>query len=55
MTTALRAEHKERYAPLRIEEKSISALLEHYKVGGFWLFGQKKPTQWHASSVSKDQ
>lgn len=42
VTTALRAEHKERYAPLRIEEKSISALLEHYKVGGLWLFGQKK-------------
>ena len=27
-----RSEHKERYAPLRIEEKSINALLEHYKV-----------------------
>eukprot|EP00438_Fugacium_kawagutii_P010450 Skav231144 [mRNA] locus=scaffold2333:148666:176262:+ [translate_table: standard] len=25
------AEHKERYAPLRIDDKSVSSLLEHYK------------------------
>lgn len=28
---SLEAEHKERYASIRIEDKSVSALLEHYK------------------------
>lgn len=28
---ALRAEHKDRYAPFRIEDKAVSSLLEHYK------------------------
>ena len=30
---ALRAEHKDRYAPLRIDEKAVSSLLDHYKAG----------------------
>ena len=27
----MRAEHKDRYAPFRIEDKAVSSLLEHYK------------------------
>ena len=32
-STVLRAEHKARYAALRIDDKAVSSLLEHYKVG----------------------